>query len=99
MSSVYFIVQLHDGPYKCVLSLRNSKFHAICDNIDADDTEQCTAAAGKSVTPNQIVYLLKEFDQLHTFRRRVYRFLRQFNAIVRFTVIEPPNGNLIDYEW
>lgn len=96
MSHVFFTVHLPDGPHKCVLSLRNYKFLNNCDSGGEAFEHRNT---GKSVTPNQIVYVLNEFRLLHTFRRRVYRFLKQFNTPVHFTVIEPKNGNLVDHAW
>lgn len=79
-----------------MLSARNYK---LLKNCDSDGDEALEQRTGTSVTPNQIVYLFKEFSLLHTFRRRVYRFLQQFNGPVHFTVIEPLNGNLVDHAW
>lgn len=95
MLNVFFIINLPDGPNKCVLSSKKYTFAIVCDSRD----EALEHRTGKLVTPEQIVYLLKEFSQLHIFRRRVYRFLREFNPIVHFTVVEPRNGNLVDHAW
>lgn len=95
MSGMFFVVNLPDGRYRCVLSLRNYTFSAYCDSDDG----ALEPRTGTSVTPDQIVYLIKEFSLLNTFRMRVYRFLAHFDAPVQFTVIAPKNGNLIDHAW
>lgn len=61
------------------------------DGIDPDITL-------KSIKPIQLVYAIKEFNLLDTFRRRVYRFLKQLNTIVGFDITEPQKG-LVDHAW
>lgn len=63
---------------------------------DFDATNRDVAL--KSINTIQIVYAIKEFNLLDTFRRRVYRFLKHLNTTVGFDITEPRNG-LVDHAW
>lgn len=51
------------------------------------------------ISPNQLVYVIKELTILNRFRRKVYRFLRALQLNVIFHIVEPSNGGLVDHEW
>lgn len=104
MKNTIFFINLFDGPYKCALNKSKPKDNLFL--IKSDDNhknDKIIQNAGKryfkDVNPNDIVYLVKEFQLLKVFYRKVYHFLKRLDGIVELTVIEPKNGGLIDYHW
>lgn len=91
MKTVSFNVELPDKSYKCSLS----KSHKCI----IEPIECSTAGIERNITPNQLVYTIKEFNLLKRFRRYVFSILKHTSAGVCFFVVEPPNGRLIDYAW
>lgn len=92
MKTVSFNVKLPHKYYK--FSITKQHKCTIIEPIPIDDT-----GIAKSITPNQLVYVVKEFNLLNRFRRRVFCFLQKLNSTVLFYVVEPINGGLIDYAW
>lgn len=92
MKTVSFNVKLPDNCYK--FSITKSHKCTIIDPLECPE-----AGLTKQITPNQLVYAIKEFNLLTRFRRRVFHLLRHLDATVLFIVVEPQNGGLIDYEW
>lgn len=98
MKTVFFIVKIPTGYHKFSIS-RHHKSTVIerIDSIDAGTKSKNTIV--RSIKPNQLVYVAKEFNLLNKFRCKVYRFLKYLNRKVVFYVVEPNNGGLIDYAW
>lgn len=102
MKSVYFDVKLPDDWYKITVFKRRKrviieKLHPIDSNSgtkDINKTAPCTI-----ITPDQLVYAIKEFNLLDRFRYYVYHLLKQSKQNVFFEVVEPVNGRLIDHAW
>ncbi|XP_055326541.1 uncharacterized protein F58A4.6 [Sitodiplosis mosellana] len=95
MKTVSFNVKLPDQCYKFSIS----KHHNKCTNIEPIEIKDVTGIT-KSITPNQLVYVMKEFNLLNRFRRRIFNLLKELSSTtVLFYVIEPINGGLIDYAW
>lgn len=92
MKTVEFIVKLPDKYYK--FSLTKSYKCTII-----EPTECPHAGITRNITPNQLVYAVKEFNLLKRFRLQVFCILKHLNATVCFSVVEPANGGLIDYAW
>ncbi|XP_031636012.1 uncharacterized protein F58A4.6 [Contarinia nasturtii] len=93
MKPVSFIVKLPDSYYTFSIVKQNK-----CTIIEAVD-EIDGAGVTKAITPNQLVYAVKEFNLLNRFRRRVFYLLKELNSTVLFCIVEPINGGLIDYAW
>lgn len=92
MKTVSFNVKLLEKYYKISIAKKHKcKFVGTVLNTDAVVT--------KHITPNQLVYALKEFNLLDRFRQRIIHLLKQLNSTVLFYVIEPANGGLIDFAW
>lgn len=92
METVSFNVKLPDKCYKFSIEKQNKC--TIIESIAISD-----AGITKTITPNQLVYAVKEFNLLNRFRRRIFCLLKQLNTTVLFYVVEPINGGLIDYAW
>lgn len=92
MNTISFNVNLPDKYYKFTLTNRHK-----CTIIEP--IESADSCITKNITPNQLVYAVKEFNSLSRFRRRIFRLLSQLNSTVLFYVVEPKNGDLIDYAW
>lgn len=100
MKTVSFNVKL---PSETIICILNKKTQCTITKL-IETCSQCTGTADKtiieqSISPNQLVYVIKEFNLLNRFRRRVYKFLFALNQPVVFNVVEPKNGNLIDHAW
>lgn len=91
--TVSFGVKLPHCYYECVINKRTK-----CSLLDATEPKN-EEIIHKTINPNQLVYVIKEFTLMHRFRGKVYRFLRSLNQKVVFHVIEPKNGGLVDKEW
>lgn len=91
-SRVAFNVKLPDKYYK--FSLTKAHKCTIIEPIECS-----VAGITRTITPNQLVYAVKEFDLLKRFRRYVFCTLTELNTTVCFYVVEPSNGGLIDYAW
>lgn len=95
MDTVSFDVQLPDKYYEFSIT----KYHNKCTIIEPIESADETGIT-KTITPNQLVYVVKEFNLLNRFRRRIFNLLKRLgSATVLFHVIEPINGGLIDYAW
>lgn len=94
MKFVSFNVKLPDKYYKFTLNKSRK-----CTNIEPIECSIAVAGIARNITPNQLVYAVKEFNLLKRFRRHVFHILKHLNTEVCFFVIEPPNGGLIDYAW
>lgn len=92
MKTVSFNVKLPDNYYKCSLT----KSHKC---IIIKPIEYSEPRITRSITPNQLVYTIKEFNLLTTFRQQIFDVLKHLNTTVLFIVVEPQNGRLIDYAW
>lgn len=93
MKTISFNVKLPDKYYK--FSLAKQHKCTIIEPIESID-----AGITKNITPNQLVYVVKEFNLLNRFRRRIFYLFKQLNSTtVLFHVVEPINGGLIDYAW
>lgn len=53
----------------------------------------------KAIRPDQLVYVIKEFNLLDTFRRRVYNYLRHLNQAIAFDITNTKTNSLIDHAW
>lgn len=93
MKTVSFDVKLPDKYYKFSLTT-SQKCTLIVEPIECSE-----AGIARNITPNQLVYTVKEFNLLRRFRRHVFHILSHLNTTVCFFVVEPPNGGLIDYAW
>lgn len=93
MKTVSFNAKLPDKCYKFSIVKRNK-----CTIIEAVD-EINDAGVTKTITPNQLVYAVKEFNLLNRFRRRIFYLLNELKISVLFCIVEPTNGGLIDYAW
>lgn len=93
MKKISFNVKLPDRYYK--FSVAKKHKCTIIEPIECVD-----AGITRKISPNQLVYVVKEFNLLNRFRRRIFHLLKQLNSTkVLFSVIEPINGGLIDYAW
>lgn len=92
MKTVSFNVKLPDNYYK--FSLTKSHKCTIVEPIECPQ-----AGITRNITPNQLVYAVKEFNLLKRFRLKVFHILEHLNSTVCFFVVEPKNGGLIDYAW
>lgn len=92
MKTVSFEVKLPDKFYK--FSLTTSHKCTIIEPIECSN-----AGILRNITPNQLVYAVKEFNLLKRFRRYVCYILSQLDATVCFFVVEPLQGGLIDHAW
>lgn len=92
MKTVSFNVKLPDNYYK--FSITKSHNCTIIEPLECPK-----AGITRHISPNQLVYAVKEFNLLTRFRRRVFQFLKHLNTTVLFIVVEPSNGGLIDYDW
>lgn len=93
MKTISFNVKLPDTYYK--FSVAKQHKCTIIEPIECVD-----AGITKNITPNQLVYVVKEFNLLNKFRRRIFYLFKQLNSTtVLFCVVEPINGGLIDYAW
>lgn len=93
MKTVSFIVKLPDKYYK--FSITASQKGTIIEPI----IECPEAGISRNITPNQLVYVVKEFNLLDKFRRYVFHILRHSDITVCFFVAEPSQGGLIDHAW
>lgn len=98
MKTVFFIVKIPIGYHKFSISRHHKS--TIIERIETIDAgKKSKNIIARSIKPNQLVYVVKEFNLLNHFRRKVYRFLKYLNRKVVFYVVEPNNGGLIDYAW
>lgn len=93
MKTVSFNVKLPDNYYK--FSFTKSHKCTIIEPV----FECPNAGIKRHITPNQFVYAVKEFHLLSQFRRRIFCLLKHLNATVLFIIVEPRDGQLIDYAW
>lgn len=89
---IAFNVKLPDKYYK--FSLTTTQKCTVIEPIECSE-----AGITRTITPNQLVYAVKEFNLLKRFRWYVVRILSRLNDTVCFFVVEPSNGGLIDYAW
>lgn len=89
---ISFNVKLPDKYYKFALSKAHKR--TVITPIECS-----VAGITRTITPNQLVYAVNEFNLLEQFRRHVFHILNHLNTTVCFYVVEPSNGGLIDYAW
>lgn len=92
MNIQYFIVKTPNGYIAVQLSW--NRLGVKYEQFDAFDPDIYL----KAIKSIQLVYAIKEFNLLDTFRRRVYRFLKHLNTTVGFDITELQNG-LVDHAW
>lgn len=96
MKTVSFGVQLPTYYVDCIINKTSSQL------IKRSSIDACKVnnnIVQKVISPNQLVYVIKEFAILNRFRQRVYRFMRALQLNILFHIVEPSNGGLIDHAW
>lgn len=96
MKTVSFGVKLPNHYVDCIVN--KTSFH-LTERSSHDTGKINNNIVQKAISPNQLVFVIKEFTILNRFRRRVYRFLRACQLDIVFHIVEPLNGNLIDHAW
>lgn len=96
MKTVSFGVKLPTCYVDCIV---NKSFLHLIERSSHDAGKITSNILQKAISPNQLVYVLKEFTILNRFRRRVYRFLKALQLNIIFHIAEPSNGGLVDHAW
>lgn len=96
MKTVSFGVKLPAYYVDCILNKTSSHF---IERSSIDAVEINNNILQKAISPNQLIYVIKEFHLLNRFRQRVYRFLRSLQLDIVFHIVEPSNGCLVDHAW
>lgn len=102
--NVKFAVKLQGEPYKCELFKRpkiqeNCSLLQSCGEFGPFEVNDGKIIYHKTITPTDLVYLIKELTIRNRFYRKVFHFLCKLNGFVQFTVVESHKYSLIDHKW